>query len=92
MDDADVVESAVLDRVEDRHHPGRVHLDADHVEVRLGRGHLDRRLAVPEPDVEHHVTRRIGLPVEHLDPVEQGTFDVEAPSFDPLVELRLTFR
>ena len=58
VDDTDVVESTVFDRVEHGDHTGRVDLDADHVELRLGCGHLDRRLAVTEPDVEHDVTGR----------------------------------
>jgi hypothetical protein len=60
--DPDVVEPAVLDRVEHGDHAGRVHLDADHVDVRLGRRHLDRRLAVAEADVEHDVA----VASEHL--------------------------
>ncbi len=88
VDDPDVMEPAVLDRVEHGHHARGVDLDTDDVEVGLGGRHLDRRLAVAEPDIEHDIRS----PTEHLGPVECRTLDVEAPSSDPLVELSLALR
>ena len=88
VDDTDVVEPTVFDRVEHRDHARRVHLDADHIEFGLGCGHLDRRLAVTETDVEHDVA----IAAEHLGPVEHGSVQVETPPEDPLVELGLALR
>ena len=86
--DTDVVEAAVFDRIEHRDDAGCVDLHADHVEVRLCCGHLDRRFAVSEADVEHDVA----VPTEHLRPVEQRTLQIETPPDDPLVELCLPLR
>ena len=92
VDDADVMEPAVLDRVEHGHHTRSVNLDTDDIEVWLGGRHLESRFTVAEPDIEHDIARCTRFRSEHLGPVERRTLDVEAPSLDPLVERCLALR
>ncbi len=76
MDHSDLMQPPVLDRIEHGHDAGRVDLHTDHVDIGLGRGHLDRRLTVAEPDVEDDVA----VPAEHVGPVEDGSLDRRYPT------------